>query len=306
MRFNDFPATVKLSLIPVCLICGLHIFLLSCFLAYNGFPPGQAVSAAAGVFLALAVLMVSPVGELILRLFCGARAIRRTDWKRKADRALETVYRTASEKGISLPRNVKLYYVYSPLQTSFSFGRKTICLSAGLLDANEQTIAAFLAHEFGHIRYLDSTMVLLANAGNVPWLLTGAVLSLLSRGLRTFSLFNRFRLMGLLLFLFSALLYIPRAVVWCFLLVTRLILSVGNRRKEYEADAFCVRIGFGRALRAALLSADVDAQTNTRELWQSMIASHPGVYDRVGRIDRLLGNAERSPARRTFFDVVSE
>lgn len=306
MRSDYSFATVKLSLIPMILICGIHICLLSSYLVYIGFSWGQAVPSAFGVFIVLALLMISPIGEFILRLFCGARSIQRTDWDRKAKRALDAVYEAAADKGLTLPQNVKLYFVYSPLQTSFSFGRKTICLSAGLLDANEQTIEAYLAHEFGHIKYLDSTMVLLANAGNIPWLLIGSVLRLLSRGLRFFSMFNRFRLMGLLLFLFSAFLYIPRAVVWLFLLLTRLILSIGNRRKEYEADAFCVRLGYGRELRSALLTADVDAQTNPRELWQSLIASHPGAYDRVGRIDHMMDCTTQNSARRTFFEIVSE
>ena len=71
------------------------------------------------------------------------------------------------------------------------------------------------------------------------------------------------------------------------------------------AQAFCVRLGFGRELRAALLSADVDAQTNPRELWQSLFASHPGAFDRVGRIDRLLGGAAR-PAGRSFYEIVTD
>ena len=169
-----------------------------------------------------------------------------------------------------------------------------------------QTIEAYLAHEFGHIKYLVKTTVLLANAGNIPWLLIESVLRLLSRGLRFFSMFNRFRLIGLLLFLFSAFLYIPRVVVWLFLLLTRLILSIGNRRKEYEDDVFCVRLGYGRGLRSALLTADVYAKTSTRELWQSLIASHPGAYDRVGRIDQMLDYTTQNSTRRNFFEIVSE
>jgi Zn-dependent protease with chaperone function len=296
-------STLKFSMIPMLLICAVHLFLLSSLLVFLGYSAVQAVITAIGVYAVLALIMISPVGEFLLRLFCGARSIQREDWSRKAGNALGSVYATAQANGIRIPKNVRLYYVYSPLQTSFSFGRKTICLSAGLLEQNEQTIEALIAHEFGHIKYLDSTLLLLANVGNVPWLLFGSVLRLLTRSLQFFSSFNRFRLMGFFLFLFSALLYIPRAVVWLFLMFTRLVLSIGNRRKEYEADAFCVKLGYGRELRCALLSADVDAQMNPRELWQSLVASHPGVYDRVGRIDSLLGHTSRS-ARRSFYEVI--
>ncbi len=297
---------IRLYWVPVLFVVIIHIALLSGYLIYSGYEVSASVAASLGIYLILGMIMVSPVGEFILRMFCGARSIQREDWRRKAENALEAVYYAAEQKGVSLPSGIKLYYIYAPIHTSLSFGRKTICLSSALLDTNESTIKAYIAHETGHIKAYDSTLILLANTGNLPWIVLGSALRLFSRGLRYFSMFNRFRLMGFVLFLLSVALFIPRCVIWLFLTVSRLILSLGNRRKEYEADAFCVMLGFGRELRAALLSSDIDAQTNPRDLWQSLISSHPGAFDRVGRIDRVIpANYTLSP-RRGLYDFLTE
>ena len=298
--------TARFSWIPIVLVICIHISLLSYFLIHYGYEASVSVAISVGIYLMIGMIMVSPIGEFILRLFCGARTIQRVDWRQKAENALEAVYDAAEQRGVSLPSGIRLYYIYSPMSTSLSFGRKTICLSSTLLDANESAIKAYIAHEMSHIKAYDSTLVLLVNTGNLPWIILGSVLRLFSRGLRFFSMFNRFRLMGFLLFVLSALLLFPRCIFWLFLTITRLILLIGNRRKEYEADAFCVKLGFGRELRAVLLSSDIDAQTNPRDLWQSLVSSHPGAHDRVGRIDRMITPNYQSSARRSLFDALSE
>ena len=297
---------LKLSFIPVLFVVLIHLSLLALFLIYLGYEVPVSLLISFGIYLGLGCVAISPVGEWILRVFCGARAIQREDWNRKVSNALNDVYNAVEQKDTCISSDIKLYYIYSPIQTSLSFGRKTICLSSALLESSERTIRAYIAHELGHIQAADSIMFLLANIGNFPWILLGSILRLFSRGLRFFSLFNRFRFMGFLLFVFSLILYIPRCVIWIYLTVTRLIVSIGNRRKEYEADAFCVMLGFGRELRAALLSSDIDAQTNSRDLWQSMIASHPGAYDRVGRIDKMMRLGCDSSSHRDLFEVLLE
>ena len=117
-----------------------------------------------------------------------------------------------------------------------------------------------------------------------------ALLQGLSSVNRFTSMFNRSVIIGLIHFFIAAILFIPRILLRVLLEITRVIMSVGSRQKEFEADRFAVEIGFGRELRHALLQTDFESQTETRGLWQNLVSAHPSVHDRVGRIDSLLGN----------------
>ncbi|MBE6827358.1 MAG: hypothetical protein E7514_01925 [Ruminococcaceae bacterium] len=88
----------------------------------------------------------------------------------------------------------------------------------------------------------------------------------------------------------SVFTFIPMGIAFLALGLTNIILNIGNRGKEYAADAYAVRIGYGNELRRALNSIDLEGKTSRRGFWRVLTAAHPGVYDRIGRIDAALGS----------------
>lgn len=279
----------KLSNVPILISAIIQIALMTFIVQFFGIIPTQSLIISVLVYGITALLMISPVGEVIVRLFCGAKTIERRDWQNKLNIVMQSIKTSGESRNVSLPEEIKIFYISSPIPNCFSIG-KSICLSSALLDSDISVIKGCVAHETAHLVSHDSVSTLLVNMGNLPMMAIVALLQGLSSINRFTSMFNRSIIIGLIHFFVAAMLFVPRIILRVFLGITRLIMSVGSRQKEFEADRFAVEMGFGRELRHALLQTDFESQTETRGLWQNLISAHPSVHDRVGRIDSLLGN----------------
>lgn len=279
----------KLSNVPILISAIIQIALITFIVQSFGILSAQSLIVSTFVYGITVLLMISPIGETIVRLFCGAKTIERRDWQNKLNIVMQSIKTSAESRNVSLPEEIKIFYISSPIPNCFSIG-KSICLSSALLDSDISVIKGCVAHETAHLVSHDSVSTLLVNMGNLPMMAIVTLLQGLSSVNRFTSMFNRSIIMGLIHFFVAAILFVPRIILRVFLGITRLIMSVGSRQKELEADRFAVEMGFGRELRHALLQTDFESQTETRGLWQNLISAHPSVHDRVGRIDSLLGN----------------
>lgn len=50
---------------------------------------------------------------------------------------------------------------------AFATGRKTICVTEGMLHMPESQIKATLGHEFGHLAHKDTDLILVVSVGNL-------------------------------------------------------------------------------------------------------------------------------------------
>lgn len=279
----------KLSNVPILISAIIQIALMTFIVQFFGIIPTQSFIISTLVYGITVLIMISPIGEAIVRLFCGAKTIERRDWQNKLNIVMQSIKTSAETRNISIPEEIKIFYISSPIPNCFSIGR-SICISSSLLDSDISVIKGCVAHETAHLVSHDSVSTLLVNIGNFPMMAVVALLQGLSSVNRFTSMFNRSIIMGLIHFSVAAILFVPRIILRILLGITRLIMSVGSRQKEFEADKFAAEMGFGRELRHALLQTDFESQTETRGLWQNLISAHPSVHDRVGRIDSLLGN----------------
>lgn len=279
----------KLSNVPILISAIIQIALMTFIVQFFGILPTQSFIISTLVYGITVLIMISPIGEAIVRLFCGAKTIERRDWQNKLNIVMQSIKTSADTRNISIPEEIKIFYISSPIPNCFSIGR-SICISSSLLDSDISVIKGCVAHETAHLVSHDSVSTLLINIGNFPMMAFVALLQGLSSVNRFTSMFNRSVIIGLIHFFIAAILFIPRILLRVLLEITRVIMSVGSRQKEFEADRFAVEIGFGRELRHALLQTDFESQTETRGLWQNLVSAHPSVHDRVGRIDSLLGN----------------
>lgn len=280
----------KLSNVPILISAIIQIALMTFIVQFFGMLPTQSLIISTLVYGITVLIMISPVGEVIVRLFCGAKTIERRDWQNKLNIVMQSIKTSAESRNISIPEEIKIFYISSPIPNCFSIG-KSICLSSALLDSDISVIKGCVAHETAHLVSHDSVASLLVNIGNLPMMAILALLQGLSSINRFTSMFNRSIIIGLIHFFVAAILFVPRIILRVFLGITRLIMSVGSRQKEFEADRFAVEMGFGRELRHALLQTDFESQTETRGLWQNLISAHPSVHERVGIIDRLMENS---------------
>ena len=100
----------------------------------------------------------------------------------------------------------------------------------------------------------------------------------------------------------NVLSFLPVAIITGIIGITRFVLNIGYRAKEYQADLYAVRLGYGNELHNALLAIDFDSQSGRRNLWRMLVAEHPSVHDRVGRIDEQI-HSNNTPATRRRTDL---
>ena len=265
--------------IPAFVICFLHMLIIYGIAIAMTEDALIGVPVALGIYLALFLLAISPVGETILRVFCGGRRIQRADWQNKMSLVADVV-EIAQNQDATLPRNISFYYINDPIPSTLAIGRHTICITSGLLDMSVSDIKGCVAHELGHISSYDSSITQVANVGNFFVFLLGLLF-------QSFYMFNNwtssFTRRGMRSLMRNVLSFLPVAVIMAIIGLTRFILNIGNRAKEYQADLYAVKLGYGNELRNALLAIDFDSQSGRRSFWN--VDSRTSICSRQGGKD---------------------
>lgn len=244
------------------------------------------------VYLVSIVIAVSPIGEFILRLQAGCRKIKRQDYLDRLNPLFDEVYRKAKEKNPNLPDDIKFFMSKDEEPNAFATGRKTICLTEGLLDYSDEEIKGILGHEFGHLAHKDTDAILVVEVGNL--IVTG--------------IFVAFRLLIKIITLIFHLMFsiisssfaeifvsaITRIFI-DFLLVAvmtiwtklgTLICLHSSRKNEFEADEYCCSLGYGEKLCAALDKMD-NIKGGKATLWATLNSTHPDTDERIAKMQAL-------------------
>ena len=119
-------------------------------------------------FYAVSLLVaLSPVGELILRLQTGCRKIKRKDHEALIRPLFDEAYAHAKALIPEIPDGIRLYMSGDNAPNAFATGRRTICVTRGLLKLPPEQIKAILGHEFGHIVHRDTYLLQGVVIGNL-------------------------------------------------------------------------------------------------------------------------------------------
>lgn len=230
-------------------------------------------------FISLAIAL-SPLGEAILRMSLRAEKIVRPDHKARLDPLFQEVYRKALEKDPSLSKDIQLFLTADDEDNAFATGRKTICLTRGMLRHDDRTIQGVLAHEFGHLSNRDTDLVLLITVGNffvtlffifyriIIWFV-GIVASFASRSLG-----------GLVLSFFIDIVFVLMVSLWTKIGV--LLVMKSSRANEYEADFFAYELGYANELIYFL--DQLGHPTYERGLFRALSKSHPTNDSRIAKL----------------------
>lgn len=243
-------------------------------------------------YVATVLISFSPVGEWALAVFAGAKEIKRRDIQIRLIPLLEIVFEKA--KGITpdMVGSIHLKIIHDPAPNAYAIGRKTICVTDGLLDLTDEEIMAVFAHEIGHLAYKHSIIQLLIGGGNifisgclliiklVCWLIT-TTLALFSIGARSWS-------GGVLAALFGGL---SSALIWLWTKFCMLFLMWSRRQYEYIADEYAFRLGYGVALAEVL---DIHLRSAPENSFlKALYSTHPHSDDRIARLQELGANYSR-------------
>ena len=241
------------------------------------------------VYTVSVAIALSPFGESVLRFQHKCHAIEREDYRRRVMPLFNEVYTGAKREEPSIADGVGLYMCEMDGSNAYAIGRKTICITKGLLNERDEVIKAVLAHEFGHLSNKDTDLILVISVGN--FVITGvmvfirlvliiagillAIISLLIGG-------SEGRL-GIIIGSLTALVStgIMTALMWIWTKVGLLLVVQTGRECEFEADAFARRLGYGLGLCMYL---DSGKESIPKGIFAALSTRHPVNDERIARL----------------------
>ncbi len=240
-------------------------------------------------YIVTVLLSLSPIGEWTLAALAGAKEIKRKDIKIRLVPLLEIVFGQAKKRTPSMVNSIRLKIIHDQSPNAFAIGRRTICVTDGLLNLSDEEIMAVFAHEVGHIAYQHSAIQLLIGGGNlfisgflllvkvICWIITG-IFALV--GISTRSFWG-----GLFMTLFGSL---STVLIWLWTKFCMLFLMWSMRQSEFVADEYAYKLGYGAILASVLDRHMCSAPSNG--LLKALYATHPHSDDRVARLQDLGAN----------------
>lgn len=188
-------------------------------------------------------IALSPIGESIIRWQLGCKKVTDPVIKERLDRIFYEVYNKANISNPELVDDIEIFMTNDMYMNAFATGRKTICVTRGLYEnLDDEQIEAVLAHEFSHILYKDTDLLLIIMVSNI---IMNFVLIIARSLAHVFAVniskekdysYARSRIMIDLL--------ISGVFQICTKLGVMLVLS-SSRNQEFVADGYDKKLGYG-------------------------------------------------------------
>jgi len=231
-----------------------------------------------GMYVVSILFAFSAYGEWILCLMAGARKMTRVDMKIRIIPLLEIVYNKAKRKTPDLTDKIVLKVIYTSEPNAYAIGRRTICVTEGLLMLPDDVIMGILAHEVAHLAYRHTEVQLLIGGSNfliTSFILFFKVFAIVNVFLAFFSS-SRSRTFGTVFF---------AALVWLWTRFCLLFLRWSMRENEFEADQYAFELGYGFELIKGLDA--IGTNEPQESFFRAMYSTHPNTHDRIGRLQQL-------------------
>lgn len=291
--FDFIKQMTRKSNIPVFIYLALNIVIITLFVNI-GWDVPMIESMGLGIILYVISLTVtlSPIGEWILRLQTGCRTIKRKEQINFLEPIFREVYNKARKLDPSIPRDVRLFINSDESPNAFATGRKTICVTEGLLHMPEEQIKATLGHEFGHLAHKDTDLILVVTVGNM---IVSSIIVMIQLIIELFHLVMEIISFfiggkgGAIASIINSLyrLMITKIVVgltWIWTKIGILLVMKSCRSNEFEADEFSFNLGYGNEMCALL---DTIGNADAKGLFANLASSHPNKNDRIAKLQEL-------------------
>ena len=278
---------VRSGNIPSLIYIVLNVAVITLVIA-SGMPDNVplAVGCSLLIYLISITIALSPLGEMLVRYQSGCQKIRDQNVLQRIQPLFNKVHREAKRMNPSLPDKIKLYIEDQEYPNAFATGRKTVCITKGLLKMPDPYIEAILGHEFGHLCHHDTDMLLLIIVGNMFinfFVLIGRVVINFILIIAAMFVETEFgALMHRFVSFLCALSINLMLRLWTGLGV--LLTMKTSRKNEYEADHFSGELGHGRALADALEFLDKNGSGHPKGVFAALSASHPPTKERIARL----------------------
>lgn len=238
------------------------------------------------------LVALSPFGEMILRFQTGCKKMKISEQINYIEPIFREVYDKARRLNPSIQEDVQLFISSDEEPNAFATGRKTICITEGLLKMPVDQIKATLGHEFGHLAHKDTDLILVVSVGNL-------IVSAFIVGIRLFiealhilfgicTLFvggSEGAIASLVNSIYHALIsVIVIGLTWVWTKLGVLLVMKSSRSNEFEADEFSFNLGYGNGLCVLLNSV---GSSHEKGLFANLASSHPDKNARISKLQEL-------------------
>ncbi len=264
-----------------------------------------------GIFIGLFIyifcvfIALSPFGEWIARLTHGCKKIKDKELLSRLEPLFNEVYSRAINKqtAYNISSNIKLYICDDKEANAFALGRRTICITTGLLQLPDVQIKGIIGHEMGHLANHDTDLVMLITVGNflvssivlvikLIILLFRIVPSLIGFIVGDYGFHFATAVTSILTIIFI------NTILWIWTKIGVLLVMKSSRKQEYAADCFSCELGYAYPLLAFFKEMDSVAATQKvgffamlskkLNLFALLNSSHPPMKKRIAAIDATL------------------
>lgn len=293
--FDFFKKLTKKSNIGLLIWLILNTLLMVAIFS-NGFASVEGIFIGLAIYIGSLAIALSPIGEWVLRVQNGCKKITNPEYISRLEPIFREVYSQAKALNPELPNDIKMFMSDSDEPNAFATGRKTVCVTRGLLNYSDQQIKGVLGHEFGHLAHKDTDSILVVAVGN---LIISVIFVLIRVFANIFMGIGQFitaimsrSIGGVIAALFIG---IGRAIAdFILVLLMRAWTQIGvwlcmysSRKNEYEADEYAFNCGYGEELCQVLES--FGSAKGATGLFAALVSSHPQNYDRINKL-RSLGS----------------
>ena len=247
-----------------------------------------------GIYAVSMSIALSPVGEILLRVYQGCRLPLTEEETNYLLPIFEEVYQDAQEVNPSLNKGIQIYIMDAMYINAFAIGRQTITVTRGALTTfSRHELKGLLAHELGHMAYGHTKALLLTIVGN--FLFTVIIfmfriilklLDIISAVVGAFNILGSvFRIMTFVVKIFFEI------SIFVFENAGDFILSLNSRINEFQADNFAYTIGFGKELISVLYILQKISLNSKVSLKDKLKATHPHIAIRIQNLEHLENQA---------------
>ena len=191
------------------------------------------------------------------------------------------VYVKAKLKNPELEDGIKIYIIDSMTVNACAIGKHTVAVTKGAMQTfSEDELKAVLAHEIAHILNMDTIAVIYTMIGNGIFTFCIVLLKLI------WWLISRIRALE------SGVRFVERifdGLVFIFLFLVQIVLSISDRKSERRADEYTITLGYGEDMVDALYLLEKISLSGEKSIIEKLLASHPRVTARIEALEVKLG-----------------
>jgi len=242
------------------------------------------------IYIVTISVSISPVGEMLLRLFESARPVLTKQEKEYLMPIYTDVYEDIKAKNSKI-NDVVLYIQDVMTVNAFAIGKHTVVITKGAIETfSESELKGVLVHEFGHIVHGHTMSAVLNVVGN--GIFSIAVLTTRLYILLIELIIITFEKSIILKILFTLIRFIFDMILVLLLFIGQAILSLNSQQQEFEADKFVYENGYGSELVGALYLLQKMNMSQKMTIKQKLTASHPLLAFRINKIENMLDGQE--------------